>query len=647
VSFLAPLAFLAGLLAVPVILLYMLRLRRREVVVSSTFLWQQILRDREANTPWQRLRRNLLLFLQLLLLALLVFALARPFVTVPAVSAGRIALILDASASMNAADMNGGTRLDEAKNRALAAIDSMSEGDRMTVIRAGSSADALTPLTDDRTLLRQAVSAVQAGYGTADWGAALTLAAANAGSGEDFTTLILSDGGGLQPREGVVRLPAIPGEPPQYDPIGTAGDNVAITAFSARALPGEPPQLFAQITNFGDQDADVVFTLYDANDDILTSDRLTVRAGESLPVVADVPNEDINAIRAGLTPPTDSAITDYLADDDSAYAIIGDTASRRVLVVGEGSRFLEQVLRSLPGVQVFTIQPGQLPTRPYDLYVFDGWLPDELPNADMLIINPPNSTPLFTVGAVQQRPENADQPDPTANIRVDSNDPRMTYVDFSTISLLRFSQVAVDWAEPLIEADGGALLLAGETGGRQVAILPFALNDSNLPLDITFPILMSSLLDWFAPQGIVQQNSVKVGETVTLTPGTGISTVRVTLPDGSTREYTYNGAPILFPETDQTGFYTVDSLRDGEIVESALFAVNLFEADESTIEPYPSITLGDQTITPAVEVEEFGQREFWGLLALLGLIILLIEWVYYHRRQRAPVRWRALVGRTP
>ena len=97
-SFLTPLGFLGLLLAGPIVLMYMLRLRRREVLVSSTFLWQQVLQDNEANTPWQRLRRNLLLLLQLLILALLAFALARPFVVVPAVSTGQIALLLDASA---------------------------------------------------------------------------------------------------------------------------------------------------------------------------------------------------------------------------------------------------------------------------------------------------------------------------------------------------------------------------------------------------------------------------------------------------------------------------------------------------------------------------------------------------------------------
>src|SRR3982750_567333 len=107
-ALLTPIALVGALLAIPIVLLYMLRLRRREVVVSSTFLWQQIVRDNEANTPWQRLRRNLLLFLQLIILALLVLALARPFITVPAVTTGQIELLLDASASMKASDMPNG-----------------------------------------------------------------------------------------------------------------------------------------------------------------------------------------------------------------------------------------------------------------------------------------------------------------------------------------------------------------------------------------------------------------------------------------------------------------------------------------------------------------------------------------------------------
>ena len=99
-AFLAP----AGLwflgLLVPVILLYILKLRRTEIVIPSTLLWLKSLQDLTANAPFQRLRSNILLFLQLLILALAAFALARPFLESSAVSGSNIALVVDRSASM-------------------------------------------------------------------------------------------------------------------------------------------------------------------------------------------------------------------------------------------------------------------------------------------------------------------------------------------------------------------------------------------------------------------------------------------------------------------------------------------------------------------------------------------------------------------
>ena len=69
----------AAALAIPALLiLYFLKLRRRELAVSSTFLWKKSIQDLQVNSPFQKLRRNLLLLLQLILLALLLLALARP-----------------------------------------------------------------------------------------------------------------------------------------------------------------------------------------------------------------------------------------------------------------------------------------------------------------------------------------------------------------------------------------------------------------------------------------------------------------------------------------------------------------------------------------------------------------------------------------
>src|SRR5207249_5273402 len=77
-NFLSPLALLLSTLSVPLLLLYFLKVRRRQLTVSSLLLWDPSLRDREASTFFQRLQRDPLLLLQILALLALTVALARP-----------------------------------------------------------------------------------------------------------------------------------------------------------------------------------------------------------------------------------------------------------------------------------------------------------------------------------------------------------------------------------------------------------------------------------------------------------------------------------------------------------------------------------------------------------------------------------------
>lgn len=622
-QFLTPLALLGGLLAIPIILLYMLRLRRREVVISSTFLWQQILRDNEANTPWQRLRRNLLLLLQLLILAALVIALARPFITVPAVGAGQIVLLLDASASMNATDVDDGTRFDAAKREALDVVNTLRAGDTMTIIRVADIPEVLTPATSDRNVLTSTINNAQPSSASADWSGALTLAIGGAAEAEDFSVVIISDGGLGDP----ALLPEVPGEV-SYIPVGQSSDNVAITALATRTRAGQPPQLFTQITNYGTQDTEIVYSLI-VDGELYVSNFYTVPANDDIALVSERLPEGFTVIEASLTVPTSSTIPDHLPLDNRAWAVASDTTSRRVLLMTPGNLFLEQVLRSLPLAEGFrgNLERG-VPRQPFDVYIFDRWLPPELPDGDLLIINPPRSTDLFTVGAEITQ---------TGNIQVARNDPRAQYVDFNNVNILAFNQISnVDWATPLVSAAGGPLILAGDVDGRQVAIFSFDIHNSDLPLQITWPVLMSNLMEWFSPQNVVSiPNGLTVGDALVVRPPLTAQTVAVSLPDGTRRELPVDRPAIVFAETGQVGLYTLEIVENDAVTQRQPFAVNLFDPQESAIAPQASVQIGQTTVMPG-EQEEIGQMEFWPLIALLALIILLVEWYVYQQRQRPP-----------
>ncbi len=95
---------LAGV-PVGIIALYFLKLKRRPVRVPSTLLWRKSLEDLHVNSFFQRLRRNLLLFLQLLAVVLAMLALAGLRSKGTSGQGQRYVLMIDNSASMSATDV--------------------------------------------------------------------------------------------------------------------------------------------------------------------------------------------------------------------------------------------------------------------------------------------------------------------------------------------------------------------------------------------------------------------------------------------------------------------------------------------------------------------------------------------------------------
>ena len=199
-TFLSPLAFILLALIPPIIALYLLKLRRQDYEVSSVYLWQRFVRDVEANAPWQRLRRNLLLLLQILFLLLLIFALVRPATPVAGIAGQSVVLILDNSASMAATDIEsqlGGnsTRLAAAKRAATEIVTNLPDSARVTVIAAaGGRVDLLTSATQDPRQALQAIDAIPVTPLNSDLSPALTLAEAIIAREPSAEIILLSDG---------------------------------------------------------------------------------------------------------------------------------------------------------------------------------------------------------------------------------------------------------------------------------------------------------------------------------------------------------------------------------------------------------------------------------------------------------------------
>jgi hypothetical protein len=475
----------------------------------------------------------------------------------------------------------------------------------------------------DKSLLKQALSKARPTQGQADWRAAFALAAGAARSNQDKATIVIVSDGGL-PEEG---LPALPGEV-RYVPVGKSQDNLAVSALALRpALKG--PQLFAEVSNDSEADRTALLSIY-FNDELIDARQLTLRAGSQGSFTLDGLSNASGVYKVRLSNPEQSnKPLDALALDDQAFAVYQSSSARRVLLVSQGNLFLEQLLASLPGIQPFRALPAadgtlQMPSEPFDLYIFDGTVPEKLPQASLLFVNPA-STPLFEVGT------------PYGDIKnIQVNEHELTrFVDWSTVHILEAKEVQTPpWASALIQSDAGPLVFAGETKGQRIAAVLFDLRQSDLPLQVAYPILFSNLINYLAPASAFDATqSLQPGEALSILPQPDVQKIVIASP--SNQAFTLPADQTTFTQTHELGYYAVNFLsKDSSRVE--YFAVNLFAENESKIEPRLSIQVGREAVKPTAS-RQVGQRELWTWLAGLALLVLMIEWQAYHRKQ-LPIR---------
>ncbi len=618
----APAALALLLLAGPIIILYLLKLRRERRPVSSLLLWPPARASLQANRPWQRFRWSWLLLLQLLVLAALVLGSARPFRVETAQPTGRNILVLDTSASMGAADVTP-NRLEVAKREARRYLDGLHPDDEVALVAGGRQARVLVSPTRDRDLVRRALDAVRVTAEPSDLGELLRLAVGIAGGPGRGRVVLFSDG--VVPNLPLGRLPV----PLEFRPVGTGGNNLGITAVQLRPGPGGD-ELFVRLDGSIPQAGRVMVRL-------LAGGRL-LDARE----VAVSPEGGGAAVFSGIPPGDDVLevvldLNDDLAADNRVWVARSGRQTVRVLYQGRGNIFLERALGLIPGVEVTRLAPDNpLPSERFDLYIFDGVPARVEAAANWWWINPPaGAGPGFEVGPEVLFPEVT---------FFDPEHPLLRSVDLGSLALARTRALTAtaEW-RVLATAGPSPILLARDAEtGRQV-VSAFNLQESDFPLQPGFPIFVANLVAWTGRTGPASMAVYRPGDPVPVRVRPEATQVKVIRPDGSELTFEPRSEVLTFSQTDQLGVYTVVQLSGGQEVGRTLAAVNLLSPDESRTAPrseLPVVGSGAQEQPAETEV----RRELWEVLALTALGLMLLEWWAFYRgiRLRLP---RPLGGR--
>jgi hypothetical protein len=614
-NFLNP-AFLYLFFLLPILfLLYILRLRRRTHVVSSCLLWEQAIEDIKANTPFQKLRKNLLLPLQFIFLALAIFALARPFFRSAASLSQNTILVIDGSASMKAKDL-GETRFEAAKSAAIKMVDNLSKGDKMMIIEALSSPQVISGFTSDKLKLREAIDSMMASDSRADMGRTLELAwslAENETGGEIF---LLSDGASVLTDEfssSVLKT--------HFIGFGKQdADNMGIVAFELGRSPANESQkqIFVSLQNFGNTARNSLLLELYHDDNLVDVREFNLAPGERRSFIFDEIEYTEGVMRVSVD------TEDDLHVDNQAYYVLRDLDRLRLLLVSPGNLFLEEAVRTTSlGIEL-SVESDETYSADatHHITIFDGFIPGNLPDGNIMIVNPVTHLPFGKLITCEDNPSVIDW---------DRSHPVTRFVDFSNIMISRMCSYEMpEWMKPLLESDMGTLIWLGEDDGRRILVLTFAIQllpTSNFPMLSAFPIFISNALKWLSgsdPDS--SQRQLKAGEPIKLSLPEGINELLIKTPHGERMELQAVNRELVFTNTLKTGVY--DITGDGF---SEKFAVNLLDESESDIKPADKIQIADKEITSS-RISTVSNREIWGILIFVAIILLGIEWWAYHRR---------------
>lgn len=649
-----PFAALAAAIAIPsLLLLYFLRLRRKEASVSSTLLWRKTIEDLQVNAPFQRLRKNLLLLLQLLLLVLLCVALARPVKNISAGPGRRSILLIDHSASMNAKENSGKTRLELAKRYADELVDRMGRDSGASVIAFTDDAQVVQPMTSDRTALKNAIDSIQPTDRPTKFETAYRLADAQGGGVEVW---LLSDGRASDVDRARVRGTL------HEETIGTPQtDNVAIVAMDARRNYDDPTQvqIFVRLANFGSQvtTPDVQLSVAPMDPGGKLNWQVVRVASSCLLPTSWTPTQREEAQKAQNLKPKDSVEFDLnltsaaalkvqqmhrdaVSADDIAEAIVPPPRQLRALLVTTGNYFLERALNSLDLRQPAIVTPDQYEaswkdakTSPanYDVILFDAYVPKRLPTDGNFIWF--GVVPDGIGVTAEKSGKDFLHIQDARFLDWQTDHPILRGLSLQSVQLRDTLNLKLNSnADALAQGLRGPLIVLDRENRQTHLIVGFDLWESDWPEHVSFPIFMRNAMQFMALGSAMNvQASYQPGQTPRIARASlaklgDVKQLTLTTPDGAQIVNIPPAGDVVLPALNHVGIYSLEPPLAG----FEHLAVNLLDSNESNLSPLDVRGAGAAGSTAGGDKT---QSDLWRwLIACSVLPLLMIEWWVYTRR---------------
>lgn len=627
----------APLLIGGLVLLYFLKLKRREVGISSTYLWQGALNDLSVNSPFQRLRTNLLLLLQLLALILLILALARPVAPLGMKGTDAV-LLIDVSASMQSTDAGGETRFARAKAEALKVIDDMSFGDKAVIVAFNDEARVLTDMTESKSTLRRALEELSPTDRGSQLGGAIERVRGLLSNPERAPELFLFSDGQVGSLEGVSLEQEIE---LHYIQCGSSGANVGIVSFDVHLASGfgDETRVFVSVQNQGSEPRELGVDFY-FDDQLSGSRRIELGPKGITSVAFDAPlDQGERRVRIALD---HAGSEDVFPVDDEVVAVLRPPRPFNVLLVSEGNLFLHSALSEDPRVQkpaggtIPTISPAEFTPEVasgFDVVILDRFTPPSLG---------PGSYLCFGARAPFAGLTDLGQIEHTQILDWDETHPAARFVNFSTLELPTARRLKPrDQDVVVVRSTYGPLVIDAREGDRHALVTAFNLLD--LPLegawtfDPSFPIFLSNVIRYLAG------SSAEVRKDLLLPTG-GVAELSYPKEAAKAKLQHESGAPaselkivpgdesLRVPNLDRRGVYTVGFLDEGgKEVGQTRFAVNLVSPAESAVLPAADIVLENKRVSGTAEATE-SNRDVWKYIVAAALLFVMVEWWVYNRR---------------